>query len=112
MKHLKLVIDNKKKQNKFFDKQEFQIILNLYAKMVSGGEWKDYGLNISKLEISFDVYKGAAEYPTYRITKSLNPKNNSEKYLVKDNLGKTIKKSKNLEMLIEKTTWKKFTVVG
>ena len=112
MKHLKLVINNKKKQNKFFDKQEFQIILNLYAKMVSGGEWKDYGLNISKLEISFDVYKGAAEYPTYRITKSLNPKNNSEKYLVKDNLGKTIKKSKNLEMLIEKTTWKKLTVVG
>jgi hypothetical protein len=112
LKHLKLVINNKKKQNKFFDKQEFQIILNLYAKMVSGGEWKDYGLNISKLEISFDVYKGAAEYPAYRITKSLDPKNNSEKYLVKDNLGKTIKKSKNLEMLIEKTTWKKFTVVG
>ena len=49
MKHLKLVINNgNKKRDVFFNKIELQLILNLYAKMVSGGEWKDYGLNISK----------------------------------------------------------------
>ena len=51
MNHLKLIIKNSnlppKKGNYFFDKSELKIILNLYAKMVSKGFWKDYGLNIS-----------------------------------------------------------------
>ena len=49
MKHLKLVVNNgNKKRDIFFNKSELQLILNLYAEMVSGGEWKDYGLSISK----------------------------------------------------------------
>ena len=49
MKHLKLVIDNQnKKFDIFFNKKELKLILNLYAKMVSAGDWKDYGLSISK----------------------------------------------------------------
>ena len=49
MKYLKLVINNgNKKKDIFFNKTELQLILNLYAKMVSSGEWKDYGLSISK----------------------------------------------------------------
>ena len=48
MKHLKLVINNEnKKKDIFFNKFELKIILNLYAKMVSNGEWKDFGLSIS-----------------------------------------------------------------
>ena len=48
MKHLKLIINNDQKEKDiFFNKVELQIILNLYAKMVSGGDWKDYGLSIS-----------------------------------------------------------------
>ena len=48
MKHLKLVINNeKKKRDIFFNKTELKLILNLYAEMVSDGEWKDYGLSIS-----------------------------------------------------------------
>ena len=55
MKYLKLVVNNdKKEKNIFFNKTELRLILNLYAKMVSGGEWKDYGLSISKKEISFN----------------------------------------------------------
>jgi len=57
MKYLKLVINNgNKKKDIFFNKTELQLILNLYAKMVSSGEWKDYGLSISKREVSFNVY--------------------------------------------------------
>ena len=58
MKHLKLVINNEnKKKDIFFNKGELRLILNLYAKMVSNGEWKDYGLSISKKEVSFNVYQ-------------------------------------------------------
>ena len=43
MKHLKLVVNNHpKKIDIFFNKIELKLILNLYAKMVSNGEWKDY----------------------------------------------------------------------
>ena len=56
MKHLKLVINNvNRKRDIFFNKTELQLILNLYAKMVSSGEWKDYGLTITKREVSFNV---------------------------------------------------------
>ena len=57
MKKLKLIINNEKKgkfKNAFFIKKEMQTILNLYAKMVSNGEWKDYGLTLGPREISFD----------------------------------------------------------
>ena len=113
MKYLKLVINNeKKKKDIFFSKIELKLILNLYAKMVSSGEWKDYGLNISKKEVSFNVYRRTSEFPIYKITKNLKPKNENEKYLVKDNKNKIIKKSENLESLIKKIIWKKFKLVN
>jgi len=113
MKHLNLVINNEnRKKDIFFNKTELQLILNLYAKMVSSGEWKDYGLNISKKEVSFNVYHRTSEFPVYKITKNLKPKNENEKYLVKDNTNKIIKKSEKLESLIKKIIWKKFKLVN
>ena len=113
MKHLKLVINNEnKKRDIFFNKTELKLILNLYAEMVSDGEWKDYGLSISKKEVSFNVYHRASEFPAYKITKNLKPKNENEKYLVKDNTNKIIKKSEKLESLIKKIIWKKFKLVN
>ena len=113
MKYLNLVIDNKnRKREIFFNKIELQLILNLYAKMVSSGEWKDYGLSILKREVSFNVYHRTSEFPVYKITKNLKPKNENEKYLIKDNTNKIIKKSENLESLIKKIIWKKFKLVN
>ena len=113
MKHLKLIVNNKNiKKDIFFNKNELKLILNLYAKMVSGGEWKDYGLSISKKEVSFNVYQRTSEFPAYRITKNLRPKNQGEKYLVKDSQNKIINKSENLQNLIKKIIWKKFKLVN
>ena len=44
--NLKLVVNNphnKIEEKHFFEKDELKIILDLYAKMVSEGSWKDYG---------------------------------------------------------------------
>jgi hypothetical protein len=113
MKHLKLVINNENKnRDVFFNKKELQIILNLYAKMVSGGEWKDYGLSISKKEVSFNVYNRTSEFPAYKITKNLKPKNENEKYLIKDGQSRIIHNSENLQNLIKKIMWKKFKLVN
>ena len=113
MKHLKLIIDNaNKKREIFFNKIELQIILNLYARMVSSGEWKDYGLNISKKEVSFHIYRRSSEFPVYKITKNLKPKNKNEKYLIKNINNKIIKNSESLKSLIENVIWKKFKLVN
>ena len=113
MKHLKLVINNEsKKKDIFFNKTELQLILNLYAEMVSGGEWKDYGLGISIREVSFNVYHRTSEFPVYKITKNLKPKNKNEKYLIRDSKNKIIKNSENLKNLINNIIWKKFKLVN
>jgi len=113
MNHLKLVINNElKKRDIFFKKKEVKLILNLYAKMVSSGEWKDYGLTITKREISFNVYRRTSEYPAYKITKNLNPKHENDRYLIKGSNNKIIKNSKNLNNLIRKVIWEKFKLVN
>ena len=113
MIHLKLVVNNKSfKRDIFFKKNELKLILNLYAKMVSSGEWKDYGLSLSKKEVSFNVYHRTSEFPVYKITKNLKPKHENEKYLVKDSQNKIINNSEDLQKLIEKIMWKKFRLVN
>ena len=47
--NLKLVVNNhynKLEEKQFFERDELKIILDLYAKMVSEGSWKNYGLRI------------------------------------------------------------------
>tara|TARA_B110001454_G_C12701006_1_gene426548 strand:+ start:955 stop:1296 length:342 start_codon:yes stop_codon:yes gene_type:complete len=113
MKHLKLVINNENKSKDFFfNKNELQLILNLYAKMVSGGDWKDYGISISKKEVSFNVYHRTSETPAYKIIKNLKPKNDNEKYLIINSQNKIINNSENLNNLIKKIVWKKFKLVN
>ena len=112
MKNIKLIINNKKKEKeKFFIKKELQCILNLYAKMVSNGTWKDYSFSSGVKEISFDVYQRSSERPVLRILKNLKPKYYNEKFLIKDNNGNVLKKSENLTQLISKTSWNNLRLV-
>jgi len=109
-KNLKLVVNNtfKKLEDKyFFEKDELKTILDLYAKMVSEGSWKDYGLNISTRQVGFSVFKNAAENAKYKICKNFKPSNNSLKYLITDSKGKILKNYHNLRFLIKNTNWKK-----
>jgi len=77
--NLKLVINNpqnKIEQKQFFEKDELKIILDLYAKMVSEGSWKDYGLNISSKQVSFSVFflRTLQKMPCIKFVKISNPK--------------------------------------
>ena len=114
MKNLKLIINSnfkRKERETFFIKKELQSILNLYAKMVSNGTWKDYGLSSGLKEISFDVYQRASDKPVLRILKNLKPNYYNEKYLIKDRNGNILKKSENLNQLIDKTSWNKLRLI-
>tara|TARA_B100001248_G_scaffold227681_1_gene186236 strand:- start:378 stop:725 length:348 start_codon:yes stop_codon:yes gene_type:complete len=114
MKKMRLIINNNYKNNYkdvFFIKKELQCILNLYAKMVSNGSWKDYSLSSCTKEVSFDVYQRASDKPVLRITKSLKPQYFNEKYFLKDKNGMVLNKSENLSSLINKTSWNKLKLI-
>jgi len=109
-KNLKLVVNNSSKklyEKYFFEKDELKTILDLYAKMVSEGSWKDYGLNISNRQVGFSVFKNSAENAMYKICKNFNPFNKNLKYLITDSKGKILKNSYDLVILIKNTNWKK-----
>ena len=106
---LKLIVNNLHNQieeRQFFERNELKIILDLYAKMVSEGSWKDYGLNISIRQVSFSVFKNAAENALYKICKNFKPNNKNLKYLITDSNGKVLKNSFDLEILLKNTNWR------
>ena len=108
--NLKLVVNNPNKQieeRQFFERDELKVILYLYAKMVSEGSWKDYGLSISSKQVGFSVFKNAAENALYKICKNFKPKNKNLKYLITDTNGKILKNSFDLKLLLKNTNWKK-----
>ena len=109
-RNLKLVINNifsEKNPQYFFEKDELKIILDLYAKMVSEGSWKDYGLNISSKQVGFCVFKNATENAKYKICKNFKPINKNLKYLITDSKGKILKNSNELKTLLKNINWKK-----
>ena len=108
--NLKLIINNpqnKIEQKQFFEKDELKIILDLYAKMVSNGSWKDYGLKISSKQVTFSVFKNSSENAIYNICKDFKPMNKNLKYLITDTKGRILKNSYLLERLLKNTNWKK-----
>ena len=109
-KNLRLVINNTAQnfdQKYFFEKDELKIILDLYAKMVSEGSWKDYGLNISSKQVGFSVFKNSSENAKYKICKNFKPYNKYLKYLIIDSTGKILKNSDDLKILLNNINWKK-----
>ena len=73
-KFLKLIVNNSSKElryENFFEKDELKIILDLYAQMVSKGQWKDYGLNISKQQVSFMFSKTQLKVLCIKFPKTL-----------------------------------------
>ena len=111
--NLRLIINNTHNKSidekYFFEKNELKIILDLYAKMVSEGSWKDYGLSISSRQVGFSVFKNAAENALYKICKNFKPKNKNLRYLITDTNGKILKNSDNLNNLLKNTNWKKLS---
>ena len=109
-KNLKLVVNNNydlQDKKLFFEKKELKIILDLYAKKVSEGSWKDYSLMISSKQVGFSVFNNSSENAKYKICKNFKPSNKNLKYLITDSKGKIYKNSYSLEVLLKSTNWKK-----
>jgi hypothetical protein len=52
-----------------FDRLELARILDLYGRMVSAGQWRDYAIDFTREAASFSAFRRSAERATMRIEK-------------------------------------------
>ena len=77
-----------------FDRRELQQILQLYGRMVSAGEWRDYAMDFLKTKAVFAIFRRASEVPLYRIEK--NPELKQGAYTVVSATGLILKRGHEL----------------
>jgi hypothetical protein len=65
-----------------FQRDELQVILGLYGRMVAAGEWRDYGISNLRDVAIFSVFRRSAENPMYRIEKRPSLRNAQGMYSV------------------------------
>lgn len=54
----------------YFNRQELNLILNIYGRMVAAGEARDYAIDMNSHRACFAIYRRASEMPIFRIEKS------------------------------------------
>lgn len=52
-----------------FERMELQRILDLYARMLTAGQWRDYAMDFDRDAASFSAFRRTAERPQARIEK-------------------------------------------
>lgn len=83
-----------------FNRQELAIILTLYGRMVSAGEWRDYGMSFLRDVAIFSVFRRAAEHPLYRIEKRPKLRNRQGMYSVIGMDGQILKRGADLKAVL------------
>lgn len=53
----------------YFMRGELMSILNIYGRMVTAGEWRDYAIDHLKDRAVFSIFRRTSEMPLYRIIK-------------------------------------------
>jgi hypothetical protein len=83
-----------------FDRVELNHILSLYGRMVSAGEWRDYGLSFLRDAAVFSVFRRAAEHPLYRIEKRPRLRGRQGMYAVIGMDGQILKRGHDLRAVL------------
>ena len=83
-----------------FDRHELGHILTLYGRMVSAGEWRDYGLSFLRDRAVFSIFRRTAEYPLYRIEKTPRLRNRQGMYSVVGMDGQILKRGHDLKTVL------------
>ena len=83
-----------------FDRQELNVILGLYGRMVAAGEWRDYGLSHLREVAVFSVFRRTAENPLYRIEKRPKLRLRQGQYAVIAMDGQILKRGNDLRQVL------------
>ncbi|MEM7718793.1 MAG: DUF2794 domain-containing protein [Pseudomonadota bacterium] len=83
-----------------FDRKELGVILGLYGRMVSSGEWRDYGMSFLKDVAVFSIFRRTAEHPIYRIEKRPKLREKQGMYSVIGMDGRILKRGHDLRTVL------------
>ena len=83
-----------------FHRTELSVILSLYGRMVSAGEWRDYGISCLREVAVFSVFRRTAEHPLYRIEKRPRLRNKQGQYAVVGMDGQILKRGHDLKTVL------------
>jgi len=79
-----------------FDRDELQRILDLYGRMVAGGQWRDYAMDFDRNAATFSAFRRAAERPNARVEKRPSLRNKQGMYTLFGEHGQVLKRGSDL----------------
>ena len=83
-----------------FHRTELSVILTLYGRMVSAGEWRDYGISHLPEVAVFSIFRRTAEHPLYRIEKRPKLRDKRQQYSVIGMDGRILKRGDDLRTVL------------
>ena len=84
----------------FFDRREFNLILNLYSRMVGQGEWRDYAIGHDRDSCSFSVFRRSADGALYRIVKTPKLARKQGAFAILAQGGRIVRRGKDLAVML------------
>jgi len=83
-----------------FDRRELALILSVYGRKVSQGEWRDYAMDFLRERAVFSVYARVSERPLYLIEKQPKLRNRQGQYSVTNQQGLILKRGHDLGQVL------------
>lgn len=84
----------------FFDRREFSLILNLYARMVGHGEWRDYAIGHDRESCCFAVFRRSADGALYRIVKTPKLARKQGAFAILGQGGRVLRRGRDLAVML------------
>jgi hypothetical protein len=94
-----------------FDRQELDMILNVYGFFVAAGEWKDYAIDHLSDRAVFSIFRRASEAPLYMVEKNPKLRNKQGAYSVVAMGGQVLKRGQDLRSVLGVFDRKKLKLV-
>ena len=84
----------------YFMRPELARILNVYGRLVSAGEWRDYAIDHLKDQAIFSIFRRASEMPVYKIIKEPARSTQQGMWRIVGMDGRILKRGHALEQLL------------
>lgn len=96
----------------WFQRLELSVILTVYGRMVSRGEWRDYAIDALRDRAVFSIYRRASEVPLYTIEKRPDLARKQGAFAVRGPGGQVLRRGHDLQAVLRVFDKKRFSVVN
>lgn len=85
----------------WFERREFDLIMTLYGRGQTAGEWRDYAIDDGPDCVSFSMFRRASERPLYQIEKRPALAAKQGQWCVLGSAGQVLKRGHDLANTID-----------